>query len=205
MTHDRNTPPPASKTLDELTPEEMRDVIYRLVPKREMHAGIKFLNLLLKRDGVSGIVTFVKKASQILDKEGMLLGYDFDGYEELLKQSQTAVLRNRRNFLLTVGAATSGAIFLTDGVVSLGDNIAANLSPAPTPQSSPQVTRRNLFSRVREVIGGYPAAAAEALIGSVLVYEGIDKLEELKLKQVANAVAELAERMPTPPSEGRAR
>ncbi len=176
-----------SKHLRELSIDEMRQVIRSLSPKDEMHAGVRFLMLMLEEKGVEGVVEFVEKGHKILDEEGKLLDYDFvSGLEKrLLRRSHPNVL-DRRTFLHTVGWGVAGGV----GVPYYSSDIAAKLWTRFVDRNS-QVD--NFFARTHDWIGRYFVPPAEVLISASLVNEMVVNWRETKLEEVSNAVAEAVE------------
>jgi hypothetical protein len=177
------------KKLKDLTAGEMREVINSLVPRDEMHAGIQFLNLLLDKKGIPGVIAFVEKAKKILDEEGKLLDYDFDASEKELLKKAWPDLMARRNALGIIGAAVSGAIFA--GVAGIDSAVTAKKIMNPPPAPPPQA--QGVLEQAQELAHRYAYPVAEIMIGAVLMNEGVENWRKEKLEGVANAVADLAE------------
>src|SRR5262245_61930359 len=112
------------KRISELSVDEMRQVINELAPKDEMHAGVRFLNLLLDEKGVPGVIDFVEKGHTILDEEGKLLDYDFvtDLEKSLLKRSHPNAF-DRRTFLHTIGWGVAGSVGIPYYASEIGDKL----------------------------------------------------------------------------------
>ncbi len=176
-----------SKRLRELSVQEMRRVIRGLSPKDEMHAGVRFLDLMLEEKGVDGVVEFVQKGHKILDEEGKLLDYDFvsDFEKRLLKRSHPNVL-DRRTFLHTVGWGVAGGV----GVPYYSSDIASKIWARFVDRNS---QASNVFARTHDWIGRYLVPPAEVLISASLVNEMVVNWRETKLEEVSNAVAEAVE------------
>src|SRR5271155_903365 len=73
----------AKPKIESLTPNELYVVIKSLPLKkkgmeREMGFGVKYLHMLLDREGVSHVVNFSKEISRIVSEEEKLFPYDFD-------------------------------------------------------------------------------------------------------------------------------
>ncbi|MFO0388101.1 MAG: hypothetical protein ACK502_00055 [Alphaproteobacteria bacterium] len=189
----------AQKKLGELTPDEMVLVIDSLKPKNQLYAGIRFLKILLKRRGVGAVVECVEKIHKILDEEGKLQDYDLEGYEDIFKDSRLNV-HSRRNFLHTLGWGIPGAIVTVNGLAKLGDLVVSSVqektpddeTPAP-PQPEP---KSNVFRGVDHWIHDNLGPVEYTIIGAALLNECVEKWKEIKLEQVANAIAEMIDKHP---------
>jgi hypothetical protein len=173
------------RRVGELSVDEMRRVIRELSPKGEMHAGVRFLELLLEEKGVAGVIDFVEKGHRILDEEGKLLDYDFvtDFEKRLLKRSHPNAL-DRRTFLHTIGWGVAGGIGIPYYASEISDGLWLRFRGNE---------RNNVFARIHEWIGRYLLPPAELLISAALVNEMVVNWRETKLEEVSNAVAEAVE------------
>ena len=169
----------------QLSFEEMRKVINELSPQREMHAGVRFLNLLLEEKGVLGVIDFVEKGHIILDEEGKLLEYDFvtDLEKRFLKRSHPNVF-DRRTFLHTIGWGVAGGVGIPYYASEIGDKLFLRFR---------QNEHDNVFARIHGYVGRYLVPGAELLISASLVNEMVVNWRETKLEEVSNAVAEAVE------------
>ncbi len=151
-----------------------------------MHAGVRFLQLLLEERGVHGVIEFVERGHKILDEEGKLLDYDFisDLEKRLLRRSHPNIL-DRRTFLHTVGWGIAGGV----GVPYYSADIASRLWKRFVAPDQAD----NLFARTHDWIGRYLVPPAEVLISASLVNEMVVNWRETKLEEVSNAVAEAVE------------
>lgn len=184
-----------SKTLGELTPDELRAVISALTPDEDLHTGKIFLLKLLERSGVGGVVAFVEKMHGVLDKEGKLEEYDFDKAETALLKECRPNMLSRRRFLTTIGYGAGGATLIAYGGMNIADNI---ISKDPPPADA-TTSRRGLFGEIKKGFGKWAVPIfAEIGIGAALINEVVKDWREAKLEEVANAVAEMAERLPKP-------
>ncbi len=173
------------RRISELSVDEMRKVINELSPKGEMHAGVRFLNLLLDEKGVAGVIDFVEKGHIILDEEGKLLDYDFvtDLEKRLLKRSHPNFF-DRRTFLHTIGWGVAGGIGLPYYSSEIGNELWVRFR---------QNERDNVFAHIHTWIGRYLVPSAELLISASLVNEMVINWRETKLEEVSNAVTEAVE------------
>jgi hypothetical protein len=203
MTH---TPPlklvggiDSRKPLGELTAVEMKQLIESLRPKEDMHAGVRFLLVLLEEEGPQAVIRFVDKMAAILDKEGKLLNYDFQDREnDILKGKTSPSLVSRRTFLRSTAWTASGAVFAAHGAAGLIDQIGgyihqATKAPLGKDDTAKEaIQRRSAAKHVYDFIGDHVMNTANILVGAALINEGVEKWREAKLEQVANAVAEIA-------------
>lgn len=185
----------AQKKLGELTPDEMILVIDSLKPKDQLYAGIRFLKLLLKRRGVGAVVECVEKIHRTLDLESELKDYDLEGYEDIFRDARLNV-HSRRVFLRTLGWGIPGAIVTASGITKLGDKIVTSLSDGETTETGHEPTPSNRFRRTHDWIEDNLGGLEYVVIGAALMNECAEKWKETKLDQVANAIAELAEKHP---------
>jgi hypothetical protein len=190
----------AEKSIGDLTKEEMKELILSLRPKEDMHAGVRFLLVLLEEKSTQGVIDFVSKMSAILDKEGKLLDYDFDGREkEILKGKAAPPIISRRTFLRSTAWTASGAVFAAHGALGLVDQLGGYIDKATAPTlgkeetQTEKIQRRAAIKSAYDFIGTHLMNTANILVGAALVNEGVEKWREAKLEQVANAIAELAE------------
>jgi hypothetical protein len=192
------------KKLGELTKGEMHLVINNLKPKAQLHTGIRFLNILLERRGVKAVIECVEKIHRVLDNEGKLLDYDLEGYEDIFRSAHLNVM-TRRNFLHTLGWGIPGAITTVGGIAKILDQTVTSVSDNhPSTQTSARNEETNPFRKTHEWIDHNLAGAEYTIIGLALMNECVEKWKEIKLEQVANAIAEVAEKYPSSQSSGRA-
>ncbi|HEY4359572.1 MAG TPA: hypothetical protein VGN17_01320 [Bryobacteraceae bacterium] len=173
------------KRVGQLSSDEMRKVISELSPEREMHAGVRLLNLLLEDQGVLGVIGFVEKGHIILDEEGKLLEYDFvtDLEKRLLKRSHPNIF-DRRTFLHTVGWGVAGAVGIPYYSSEIGDKLWLRFR---------QNEHDNALAHIHGWIGRYLVPGAELLISASLLNEMVVNWRETKLEEVSNVVAEAVE------------
>jgi hypothetical protein len=173
------------RRIGQLSIDEMRKVINELSPNREMHAGVRFLNLLLEERGVVGVIDFVEKGHIILDEEGKLLEYDFvtDLEKRFLKRSHPNIF-DRRTFLHTIGWGVAGGVGIPYYSSEIGDKVWLRFH---------QNEGDTVFAHIHGWIGRYLVPAAELLISASLVNEMVVNWRETKLEEVSNAVAEAVE------------
>jgi len=173
------------RRIGQLSVDEMRKVINELSPNSEMHAGVRFLNLLLEERGVVGVIDFVEKGHIILDEEGKLLEYDFvtDLEKRFLKRSHPNIF-DRRTFLHTIGWGVAGGVGIPYYSSEIGDKLWLRFQ---------QNEGDNVFAHIHGWIGRYLVPAAELLISASLLNEMVVNWRETKLEEVSNAVAEAVE------------
>lgn len=194
--------PPLPTTMDE---DALRRMIGNLMPKSEVFSGVKFFNFLLDRRGVEGVLNFIRKASQALDKGNDLdLSYDFDEVErEAFKASRLEL--SRRNFLRTTAWQLGGAITIADAALNAGGKVVDLIKPTPSSTNgAPPSPPSNHLATAQQAVHNYGMPIAETLIGAALVYEGHDNRVEMKLEQVSDAVLQLAETLQKEHSKTRA-
>lgn len=163
-------------------------------------AGRQFFERLLEKRGVEGVVIFLAKASEALDKaDGLDLELNFDETELTLFKQCWPNLMERRTFLLSGGCVLTGGAFGALGAVGTTRDALETVDalrgiPAPKKHADPH-DRYPWLTWAEDVISKHINPPAEVLIGAVLIQEGVDKWVELKLEQVADSVELLSEMM----------
>lgn len=181
--------------IDKQKQEILLRLIDKLEPKKEMFAGIQFLRLLLKEQGVDGCMGFLDKATKALsEKDGLDLAFDFTKSEKALFDRAVINFMTRRNFLHTAGWAIPGAVTFAHAGVSIADKIMSAKQEQPK-QSS-------LLKQTERMMEHYLLPPSELLIGAALMNEGYEKYLEIKLEQIADAVSELSDKIHNEKSQG---
>lgn len=170
----------------EIGNDRLRELISHLRPDRELYAGRKFFEKLFDYAGVEGVLAFVDKASHALSDKGELdLYFDFSDVEKEAFRAARINYMSRRGFLGVAAVGTSGVVFGATGVTGLLRQAKDFRSPGKDVAASDPIEATEHF--VQKQL--YPTA--EVLIGAALMNEAYDKRLEIKLEQIADAVAEL--------------
>lgn len=188
------------KKIEDYTPTEMSALIdscaYTESRQKEMYYGTAFMKEVLKRDGVPGVIAFVKDFSSMIGEDGKPLPYDFEGngYKETLSiLNRTKLKPNRRDFLRTsawiiggygtLGGASAQALYggvktgfeardiykdMTAQPAANDPNAKGAGSKEPAPQPPPPDTRTPM-QRIDAMLDKY--ALGPALLVSAVTTE----------------------------------
>lgn len=163
-------------------------LIDNLEPKKEMYAGIRFLRMLLKEQGVNECMLFLDKATKALrEEDGLDLAFDFTKSEKALFDRASMNFLTRRNFLSTIGWAVPGAVTSMHATANIVDKLISNNAEKPLHNSA---INQSLY-----MMEHYLLPPSELLIGAALMNEGYEKHLEIKLEQIADAVSELSDKV----------
>ncbi len=170
-----------------ISEERMRELIARLHPDRELYSGRQFFKKLQERHGVNGVLSFIEKASNALDKQdGLDLHFDFDEAERAVFKRTYLNFISRKEFLNTIAWGVPGAIFGAYGIAGTLEQISNPEEPKPSDSAA---------GKTKNFIDAYLYPPAEILIGAALVNESYEKMLEIKLEQIADAVDVLGEKI----------
>lgn len=173
---------------EEISKDRLSELISHLRPDRELYSGRKFFETLLAYAGKEGVVAFIEKASKALSDKGELdLYFDFSDVEREAFNKARINYMSRRGFLGVFAVGGAGAVFGATGVTGLARQ--AKEAIRPREKSSDASSEHPVDTAEHFVKQFYPTA--EVLIGGALLNEAWDKRLEIKLEQIADAVAEL--------------
>jgi hypothetical protein len=204
--------PTDKKTLGELTPAEMHELIDKLPRKQpmrdEMYVGTEFFRLLLDKHGKEAVVQCVERLHKELRDGGPLEDYDFldksDGVKDksgaiidelaLLKLARRRSLAlvhpkarmSRRDFFETAGWATLATYWMGTGALKTGDEVTRAITRDDKPTWAGQA-----HDKIKAVADG----PADVLLGATALSTVASYWAKLKLEHVANAIDEMAKHL----------
>lgn len=189
MRYDNRMDQPDTVIMHDMEEARLKKLISYLRPDRELYSGRKFFEVLLEYAGVEGVMRFVRKANQALSDKGELdLYFDFDDVEREAFAKTRLNYMTRRGFCGVFAVGAAGAVFGATGAAGLtrqGKELLTGQRPRAYQPTDDTVEKVEQFIQ-KEC---YPTA--EVLIGAALLNEAYDKRMEIKLEQIADAVAEL--------------
>ncbi len=175
----------------------LKKLISSIGPKQETISGIRFYQKLLKQRGPKGLLDTVARFRKMLDEGDGLDLAEMKEHEKAVVRTLAPPIINRHEFLRGAAWGIVGLTALGGSVAKAMHNGYQALTPPAKPEEHPKEHGEhaghdegadNHAKTFHEAYEKHVAPYENLIVGAALVNEGIEKWEEIRLRQIKDTV-----------------